>query len=201
VSDASLRNLNGHIVRLFQEVSPNVKVMGMAGYDAATVQGEPIGDNYTGQPTKLNDAWLRHVLNGTGDARVIPVIYPICKREQGAGPESRLNINADDVASFIATELEARRLILASDIPGVLDKDKVLIPEMSTTGVDRLVGDGTVSGGMIPKLRAAAEAANAMRDGGVVILDGREPETILAELLGKGGGTLIQRPATRYRPR
>ena len=67
--------------------------------------------------------------------------------------------------------------------------------------VDRLVGDGTVSGGMIPKLRPAAEAANAMRDGGVVILAGREPETILAELLGKGGGTLIQRPATRYRPR
>jgi acetylglutamate kinase len=70
---------------------------------------------------------------------------------------------------------------------------------MSTSAVDRFVADGIVTGGMIPKLRAAAEAANAMRDGGVVILDGRAAETILAELLGKGGGTLIRRPGPATR--
>jgi len=89
--------------------------------------------------------------------------------------------------------MNARRLILCSDIPGVLDKDGNLLTGLSSYDVDHLIDRGVVTGGMITKLRAASEAAESIPNGGVVILDGRKDNAILTELLfEKGAGTLIR---------
>jgi acetylglutamate kinase len=200
-SDAALRVLNGRIVRIFNQASQDMRALGMAGYDGRMVQAEPI-HHYTGQATGVDESLLRHLLAKKEEKPIIPVIYPICHHETEEGDETRLNVNADDVASAIATQMGARRLILCSDIPGVLGKDKRLIDHLTTAEIDRLIDDGTVTGGMVAKLRAAGEAAKSMKQGGVVILDGRQDETILTELLyEKGVGTLIEKTKVQtFRP-
>jgi len=196
VSDAALRTLNGKITRLFHEASKDVQALGMAGYDGRIVEAESL-HHFTGQVTDVSDRTLSHLVS-MSNASVIPVIYPICHSKNSVDGESRLNVNADDVASAIATKLGARRLILCSDIPGVLDKDKNLVKSLSTNEIDHLINDGTVSGGMIAKLKAAGDAADALKGGGVVILDGRKENAILTELLYENGaGTLIHRPEPR----
>jgi len=197
VSDAALRSLNGKIVRLFHEASKDIQALGMAGYDARIVEAESL-HHFTGQVSDVNDRTLLQLVK-MADSSVIPVIYPICHSKVSVDNESRLNVNADDVASAIATKLKARRLILCSDIPGVLDKDKTLVKALSTRAIDRLVSDGTVTGGMIAKLKAAGDAADALPGGGVVILNGRKENAILTELLYENGaGTLIRRPELNH---
>ena len=102
------------------------------------------------------------------------------------------NINADTAAGFIAKKLNARRLIIMSDVEGVLDKNKKLIPEINSETIKELVDDETISGGMIPKINNCLDvASNGVK--GVVIIDGRKDHSILFELLSeKGSGTLIR---------
>jgi acetylglutamate kinase len=193
VSDSALRTLNGKIVRLFRETSRDICAVGMAGYDGPIVTAEALS-HFTGQATGVDTEYLSQVLQVKGRS-VIPVIYPICNNDTPQGGESRLNVNADDVAATIAAKLGARRLILCSDIPGVLDKDKMLIKKLNTHEIARLIDNGTVTGGMIAKIKAAADAADTLSSGGVVILDGRKENAILEELLYENGsGTLIHRP-------
>lgn len=197
ITDQVLRHMNGRIVRLFQEVSDNVRAFGMAGYDGRIIQAEPINE-YTGKPVGIDNDFFRNTLDFQGMDN-IPVIYPVCWNDVSEDGERRLNVNADDVAAMVASKLKARRLILCSDIPGVKDKDGNILTGLSTDDVERLIDDGTVTGGMKPKLRAAAQAAMQLPTGGVVILDGRKENTILEELMSeKGSGTLI-RSAERLR--
>jgi acetylglutamate kinase len=194
ISDASLRGLNGHIVSLFNAVSKNVSALGIAGYDGRAVLAHVLNE-YTGKPAGINREYLAHLLKYK-DSDIIPVIYPICANTHPVNGETRLNVNADDVAATLAAEMGATRLILCSDIPGVLGKGKRLIRNLSTNKVDRLVDDEIVTDGMIPKLRAAVAAAENLDHGGVVILNGLIDGAILAELLSKKGtGTLIQKPS------
>ncbi len=118
---------------------------------------------------------------------IIPVIAPI---GVGANGET-FNINADTVAGAVAAAMDATRLLLLTDIAGVLDREKRLISEMSAAQARALIADGTISGGMIPKVETCLEAV----DGGVeaaVILDGRVAHAILLELFTEGAGTLIR---------
>jgi acetylglutamate kinase len=103
------------------------------------------------------------------------------------------NINADTFAGAIAGALGAKRLLLLTDVPGVLDKSKTLIRELSADEARRLIADGTITGGMIPKVETCLYALEQGVEG-VVVLDGRVPHAVLLELLtDHGAGTLLRR--------
>jgi len=129
-----------------------------------------------------------HVLNALRNTDIIPVIAPLGTDAAG----QTFNINADTVAGAIAGALNATRLLLLTDVAGVLDKEKQLIPEMSIADAQRYREDGTLSGGMIPKVETCIEAVEAGADG-AVILDGRVPHGILLEIFTEhGSGTIIR---------
>ena len=103
------------------------------------------------------------------------------------------NINADIAAGAIAKELNSRRLLLMTDVEGVLGKDKNLISNINSSVAEQMLKEGTISGGMIPKINTCLDAVNNGVTG-VVIVDGRKPHSILFELFSdKGAGTLIRK--------
>ena len=139
---------------------------------------------FVGQPTNVNTNLIREHIN-LGE---IPVIAPLGIDAEG----NTYNINADTAAGAIAKRLNARRLIIISDVEGVLDDNKKLISEIDTTQINDLIKNETISGGMIPKIKNCLDVAtNGVK--GVVIIDGRKNHSILFELLSdKGSGTLIR---------
>jgi acetylglutamate kinase len=139
---------------------------------------------FVGEPVGINT----NILELLEKSDIIPVIAPIGVGEEG----ETYNINADTVAGAVAAAMEATRFLLLTDVAGVLDKDKKLIPQLSVDKARELIADGTISGGMIPKIETCLDAIN----GGVeaaVIIDGRVPNSILLELFAEGAGTLIKR--------
>jgi len=149
------------------------------------VTGETIVQDlgFVGEPQSVNPEVLHTMLK----SEIIPVIAPI-----GVGPKGETyNINADTVAGAVAGAVKAERLILLTDVEGVLDHDKKLIPRLTASEARALIANGTISGGMIPKIRTAIDAVES----GVraaVILDGRIPHVLLLELFTEhGAGTLI----------
>ena len=138
-----------------------------------------------------------HIIDVIIHSDLIPVIAPI-----GVGPEGEtLNINADKFAAALATALKAKRLLLLTDVEGVLDKDGNLIKSLTTAEAQELIEDGTISGGMIPKIESCldviAEGVEA-----VVIINGKVPHAVLLELFTEhGAGTLIERRARKGRAR
>jgi acetylglutamate kinase len=130
-----------------------------------------------------------HVLNVLRDTDIIPVIAPLGTDETG----QTFNINADTVAGAVAGALKATRMLLLTDVEGVLDKKKQLIPEMTISDAHRLREDGTLTGGMIPKVETCIHAVEAGADGAVII-DGRVPHGILLEIFTEhGSGTILRR--------
>ncbi len=136
-----------------------------------------------GEPKEIRP----HILDFFEESDITPVIAPI-----GVGPSGEtLNINADTVAGAISSAVQALRLLILTDVPGVLDKNKKLIPELSVSQARALIADGTIAGGMIPKIETCIQAVED-GVGGAVILDGRVPHAILIELYTEhGAGTLI----------
>lgn len=145
-------------------------------------ENEELG--FVGMPTKID----LNIVNNIVETKQVPVIAPLGLDENG----QTYNINADTAAGFIAKKLNARRLIIMSDVEGVLDKNKKLIPEINSETIKELIDDETISGGMIPKINNCLDvASNGVK--GVVIIDGRKDHSILFELLSeKGSGTLIR---------
>ncbi len=140
---------------------------------------------FVGEPDHI-DVRVIHALTGGG---LVPVIAPVGVDADG----QTYNINADTVAAAVAGALNATRLLMLTDVPGVLDKDKNLIPELSLADVDARIADGTITGGMIPKVENCVEAVK-LGVKGAVILDGRVPHACLLELFTEGGpGTIIRR--------
>jgi acetylglutamate kinase len=140
---------------------------------------------YVGEPEKIDISVLNALMNS--EKAIIPVIAPVGVGEDGR----RYNVNADTAAGAIAAALNAKRLLLLTDVAGVLDKSKTLIREIRRDSVDALIADETISGGMIPKLETAAKAVN-MGVGGAVILDGRARHALLMELFTEhGAGTIV----------
>jgi acetylglutamate kinase len=140
---------------------------------------------FVGEPERVN----RDVLDAVLRAELIPVLAPVATAAGGA----TFNVNADTFAGAIAGALQAKRFLLLTDVPGVLDKSKTLIKELSVADVRRLIADGTISGGMIPKVETCIYALDRGVEG-VVIMDGKVPHAVLVELLtDHGAGTLIHR--------
>jgi acetylglutamate kinase len=138
---------------------------------------------FVGEPEHIDE----RVLDGFRQAEMIPVIAPIGVGRAG----ETYNMNADTVAGAVAGAVKATRFLLLTDVPGVLDADKRLITELTAGDARRLIADGTISGGMIPKVETCLAAVDAGVEA-AVILDGRVPHAILLELLGEGAGTLIR---------
>lgn len=140
---------------------------------------------FVGEPEKVD----RSVLDAVLKADLIPVLAPVAVGHDGA----TYNVNADTFAGAIAGAMRAKRLLLLTDVPGVLDKDKNLLPELTVEDCRRLIADGTITGGMIPKVETCIYALEQGVEG-VVILDGKVPHAVLLELYtDHGAGTLIRR--------
>jgi len=129
------------------------------------------------------------VLDVFRQSNVIPVIAPIGVDHEG----NTYNINADTMAGAIAGALKAARLFLLTDVPGVLDKEKNLLTDLTPAKIDDLIADGTIQGGMIPKIETCIDALRKGVDA-AVILNGRVPHAMLLEIFTRrGAGTLVRR--------
>ena len=175
------------------------KAIGISGKDAGLVTATKVerttkdpGSNieravdlgFVGEPTEIDTS----IIDTVCAAGIIPVIAPI-----GVGRDGHTyNINADTMAGAIAAALGASRLFLLTDVAGVLDKDKNLLTDLRPDDIARLAQDGTISGGMIPKLETCVHAVEAECEAAVV-LDGRVPHAMLLEIFtARGAGTLIR---------
>jgi acetylglutamate kinase len=148
--------------------------------------GKPAVDyGFVGEPDKVDTKVLEQVLGRD----LIPVLAPIALGYEG----ETFNVNADTFAGAIAGAVDAKRLLLLTDVPGVLDKDKNLIKKLKIGEIPALIADGTITGGMIPKVETCIYAIEQGVEG-VVILDGKIPHAVLIELFtDHGAGTLITR--------
>ena len=151
----------------------------VSGHDADIDLG------FVGEPAHVDTMVLTQVLG----RELIPVLAPVAAGTDG----ETYNVNADTFAGAIAGALGAKRLLFLTDVPGVLDKNKVLLKQLSVSDIHALIADGTVTGGMIPKVQTCIYAIEQGVEG-VVILDGKQPHAVLVELLtDHGAGTLITR--------
>jgi acetylglutamate kinase len=140
---------------------------------------------FVGEPETVNTSVLDAILK----AELIPVLAPVCSGTDG----QTYNVNADTFAGAIAGALNAKRLLLLTDVPGVLDKDRKLIEELTIEQCRGLIADGTITGGMIPKIETCIYALERGVEA-VVILDGKVPHAVLIELFtDHGAGTIIRR--------
>ena len=140
---------------------------------------------FVGEPKQVD----RSVIDTISNADMIPVVAPIAMGEDGHS----YNINADTMAGAVASALGASRLFLLTDVAGVLDKQGALVTDLDPKTVKALQDDGTITGGMIPKLETCVDAVNGGVDA-AVILDGRVPHAMLIEMFtDKGAGTLVRK--------
>jgi acetylglutamate kinase len=154
-------------------------------FDPASKTEEEVDLGFVGEPDKVDVTVLNEILG----RQLIPVLAPVAASTEGG----TYNVNADTFAGAIAGALRAKRFLLLTDVPGVLDKSKNLIKELSVNDARRLIADGTISGGMIPKVETCIYALEQGVEG-VVILDGKVEHAVLLELLTDlGAGTLIYR--------
>jgi acetylglutamate kinase len=160
------------------------KITEMADPTSNLMQAVDIG--YVGDPAEVNP----HIVDVISRSDLIPVIAPVGISREG----ETLNINADTFASALAARMQAKRLLLLTDVAGVLDKDKKLLERLTTEEARALIQDGTISGGMIPKIEGCIEVVDAGVEA-VVIIDGRVPHCVLLELFTEHGvGTMVTRP-------
>eukprot|EP01040_Poterioochromonas_malhamensis_P004780 gene4780-5131_t len=178
-------SINKDLARRLGQKSGIDGVLGLSGLDSnlivATVKDPQLG--LVGEPIEVNAKVINKIL----DLGYIPIIAPIATNNDGSGS---LNVNADTAAGAIAEALQADKFLLFTDISGVLDKQKNLIDQLPVGKFDQFKEDGTISGGMIPKLETAVNAVKA-GVGAVHILDGRVPNCILRALSGDKFGTTI----------
>jgi acetylglutamate kinase len=176
------------------------KAIGLCGKDGNMVQARKVSRSvvdpdsniekiidlgFVGEPEKVDLTMLNQVIG----REMIPVLAPVATSANGG----TFNVNADTFAGAIAGALKAKRLLLLTDVPGVLDKSKNLIAQLSVADARKLIADGTISGGMIPKVETCIYALDQGVEG-VVILDGKVPHAVLLELLTDHGvGTLMHR--------
>lgn len=138
---------------------------------------------FVGEPAEVD----RTLLDLLASSEMIPVIAPVAPGRDG----HTYNINADTFAGAIAGALEAKRLLFLTDVPGVMDASKKVVPELSVAQARSMIADGTISGGMIPKVETCIDAIERGVEG-VVILNGKTPHAVLLELFTEhGAGTLI----------
>ena len=181
-----LIEFNKEIVKAFDDNSCKARsVTNKENTIITDVKAENKDLGFVGVPTKIKIETINQIFR----LNEIPIIAPI-----GLSSDKQIfNINADTAAGFIAKELKARRLLIVSDVEGVLDKDNNLISEINSTKADEMIKNEIITGGMIPKINNCIDVAtNGVK--GVVIIDGRRLHSILFELLSdSGSGTLIRK--------
>jgi acetylglutamate kinase len=179
----------------------DVRGVGLSGKDARMIavtkarrsqtnpetgKEEPIDLGFVGEPKRVDPKLIEALFYADQD--FVPVFAPIGVSENG----DTYNINADTVAGALAGALRAKRMLLLTDVQGVLDKDGNLVRQMSVAQAFEMIRSGVASGGMIPKLETAIEAVDSGVEA-VVILDGRRPHAMLTELFTEfGAGTLVR---------
>jgi len=154
--------------------------------DAGSSEEEIVDLGFVGEPSRIDPKLIQDLINSADD--YVPVIAPI-----GVGADGQTyNINADTVAGALAGALKAKRMLLLTDVAGVLDPEGEIIRELNLDEARGAIASGVAGGGMIPKLRTAIAAVEAGVEA-VVILDGRRPHALLVELFTKhGAGTLVR---------
>ena len=184
VVEQVLTKFNKEIVEALKQQSCNSETINSKVNNVISVIKESNDLGFVGVPTKIDKDIIDKIVND----KKIPVIAPL-----GLDKDNQTyNINADTAAGSIAKKIEARRLIIMSDVEGVLDSNKKLIPEINSNSIKDLIDNEIITGGMIPKINNCLDvASNGVK--GVVIIDGRKNHSILFELLSdKGSGTLIR---------
>ena len=176
---------NKKIIKVLEKKSSKAKPITIKENNVILVEQESKELGYVGKPMKVNT----NLLNDIIQKDFIPIITPMGLDQKGQA----FNINADVAAGALARSLRSRRLLLVTDVEGVLDKNEKLISEIRSYEAEKLINDQTIHGGMIPKIKTCIEAVNNdVR--GVVIIDGRRLHSILFELFSdQGAGTLIRR--------
>ena len=184
VVEKVLIEFNSEIIEALREQQCTSQTINSKENNIMTVVQENTELGFVGTPIEIN----KSVIDKIVDEKKVPVIAPLGLDENNQA----YNINADTAAGYIAKKIEARRLIIMSDVEGVLDSNKKLIPEINSQSIKYLINDEVVTGGMIPKINNCLDVAcNGVK--GVVIIDGRKNHSILFELLSdKGSGTLIR---------
>ena len=179
-----LIEFNKEIVDALKEKSCNARSITTKEHNIISVKPESDELGFVGIPTHVKTDILKEIVK----TNEIPVIAPLGLDENN----QTFNINADYAVAFVAKELRARRLLLMTDVEGVLDKNKKLISEITPSIAKKMIAENIISNGMVPKINTCIDAVNnGVR--GVVIIDGRKPHSILFELFSdKGSGTLIR---------
>ena len=145
---------------------------------------KPVDIGFVGDPLEVNP----EIIELFSKSDIIPVVAPVGVSREG----QTLNINADTFASALAARIKARRLLLLTDVAGVLDKDKKLIEDLTVDGAREMIRSGVINGGMIPKIEGCIEVVEAGVEA-VVIIDGRVPHCVLLELFTEHGvGTIVR---------
>ena len=179
-----LIEFNKEIVNALKNKSCDARSITTKEYNIISVKPERGELGFVGIPTEININVLDEIIK----ANEIPVIAPM-----GLKDNKPFNINADTAAGTIAKELKSRRLLLMTDIEGVIDRNNKLVSEITPDVAKKMINEEVIKGGMIPKINTCIDAVNnGVR--GVVIIDGRKPHSILFELFSdKGSGTLIRK--------
>ena len=185
IVESVLIEFNNDIVNSLKENGSEAISIHTKKNNIIEVSQESLELGYVGIPQKINNSILEDILK----QKKIPIISPL-----GLGSDNQaFNINGDTAAGAVAKSLKSRRLLLMTNVEGVLDKDKKLIEEISSTEVLEMIKDETITGGMIPKINTCLDAVN----NGVTavgIIDGRKQHSILFEIFSdKGSGTLIRK--------
>jgi len=185
VVEKALLELNIEILNSINNYQSNAISVTPYKNNVIKVEKESEDLGFVGSPKKINKEVLLKII----DEKKIPIVVPM-----GIGDDEKIyNVNADIAAGAIAKELGARRLLLMTDVEGVIDQNNNLISEINSAVANKMLEDGTISGGMIPKINTCLDSVyNGVT--GVVIVDGRKPHSILFELFSdKGAGTLIRK--------
>ena len=184
VVEQVLIEFNSEIIEALKEQQCDSQTINSRENNIMTVVQENTELGFVGTPSNINKSMIDKIV----DEKKVPVIAPLGLDENN----QTYNINADTAAGAIAKKIEARRLIIMSDVEGVLDSNKKLIPEINSESINELINSEIVTGGMIPKINNCLDvASNGVK--GVVIIDGRKNHSLLFELLSdKGSGTLIR---------
>ena len=185
VVEEVLLKLNYDIINNLNNHQCNTKSVTPKNNNVIKITPEKKELGFVGFPIEINKDKLLNIIQ----EKKVPILVPM-----GMGDDGKVyNINADIAAGAVAKELNSRRLLLMTDVEGVLGKDKNLISNINSSVAEQMLKEGTISGGMIPKINTCLDAVNNGVTG-VVIVDGRKPHSILFELFSdKGAGTIIRK--------
>ncbi len=185
IVEEALLELNFEILKNINNSQANAQSVTPKSGNIIKIVPEKKELGFVGTPKEINKDLLLNIIK----EKTVPVIMPM-----GTGDDGNIyNINADVAAGAVAKRLNSRRLLLMTDVEGLLDKNKKLILEINSEVAKKMLEEKTISGGMIPKINTCIDAVeNGVT--GVVIVDGRKPHSILFELFSdKGSGTLIRK--------